>query len=331
MTYAKHLKAATWNSILLVFVSVLGAACTPGLKFAEVTDEAMGLSLRDEKACLLTTPNFEMKTAVDAFQLKGGANGGAGFNPGGILSVIGVDVTYSSGELDMSMVFTAPLFGSNPIANATGKGTTNNFSVTTNGLASLVTGNVGVWASTGFYQVSLSAISDTFENLKANLPSMPPWWTVISAAVTENEFLIPVGTTAGVQVGDQFNVYKVDYQWQGDGRPCSNPLKIALKLTSQPFAVVTVRQVELGYASVFISKLNNTTDKISAFDRLEISKLVGNRKALNYSVRLGTVTQSNGLVFSDGRTTQALDMTPFVRTQVNDLLANQITGYFLTH
>lgn len=318
------------RTFLIIPTTAFLVACSPSLKFAESENLATGLNSLEEKACLLTTPNFQINTAVDAFQLKGGANGGAGFNPGGILQVIGVNVTYSSGELDMSMVFSAPLFGNSPVANSTGKGMTNNFSVSTSGLASLVSGNAGAWSSTGFYQASQSALSNTFGNLKANLPAQPPWWTVISAAVSENEFLIPVGTLAGLKIGDQFNVFKVDYQWQGDGVPCANPLKIALKLSTQPFAVVTVKQLELNYAAVQINKLNNTTDKIEAFDRLEISKLSGTgRTALNYSIRLGGVTQSNGLVFSDGKISQAIDMTPFVRTQLNDLLANKIPGYYL--
>ncbi len=324
------------RTLFLLVVSTFLSACTPGLKFVESTEvnSALGGTI-DEKACLLTTPNFQINTAVDAFQLSGGVNGGAGFNPGGILQAIGVNVTYSSGELNMSMVFNAPLFGPSPIANSTGKATTNNFSISTTGLAGLVTGNAGAWSSTGFYQASQDALSNTFDALKANLPAQPPWWTVVSAAVNENEFLIPVGTTAGLQVGDQFNVFKVDYQWQGDGLPCQNPLKIALKLSSQPFAVVTVKQVELGYAAVFISKSING-DVIGAFDRLEIKQLMkapggAARTTLNYSVRLGGVTQSNGLVFSDGKFSHAIDMTPFVRSQLNDLLANKIAGYYLVH
>lgn len=328
----------TRTLILLIISAFIASGCRNGVSFVQTVVAPGGnIDLKvDDQSCLISTANYQVNTSVDAFQLSGGANGNAGFNPGGILQVIGVNLTYSTGELDMSMVFNAPLFGTTPIANSTGKGVTNNFSISTSGLASLITGNIGAWSSTGFYQTSLDAISNTFNNLKKNLPSQPPWWTVISQPVNENEFLVPVGTTAGLQIGDQLNLYKVDYQWQGDGAPCRNSLKIALKTSSQPYAVVTVKQVELSYAAVSVTKVLRADQIVAAYDRVEISKLMkasdgSTRTTLNYSVRLGNVTQSNGLVFSDGKIPQAIDMTPFVRTQLQDLLANKIPGYYLVH
>lgn len=319
--------------LLALLILPFLCACMPGVSFVEQPDANNSLSQNlDPMACLANTPDFQLNTSIDSFQLTGGANGNVGFNPGGILQAIGVNVTYSTGDLEMAMNITTPLFGTDPIAHSTGKGVTNNFSIGTTGLVALLTGNIGAWQSTGLYDASQGALTDTFGNLKAGLPALPTWSTVVSAK-TDQGFLIPVGTASGVKVGDQFNVYKVNYVWQADNGPCKSPLKIALKLTNTPFATLTVTQAELRTASVTAS-LNDNGTGVELYDRVEIKKLKndssGNtRTALNYSIRLGSLTQSANLAFTDGRTTQIVDMTPFVRNQLSDLVANKIPGYFL--
>lgn len=324
------MRPSIYSLLLVPFL----CACMPGVSFVESKIEGNeGFDVPvDPMSCLITTSDFQLNTSIDSFQLNGGANGNVGFNPGGILQAIGVNVTYSSGDLDMSMNISTPLFGQDPIANATGGGTTNNFSIGTSGLISLLTGNFGAWQSTGMYDASQGALVNTFANLKKALPAQPPWSTVIAEKAKQG-FLIPVGTTSDVRIGDQFNLYKVNYVWQGDGSPCANPLKIALKTSNSPYATVTVQQVELRTAYVLVTSIASGAT-VEPYDRVEILKLKNSsdgsaRTKLNYSIRIGQLSQAANLVFSDGKSSQVVDMTPFVRNQLSDLVANKFPGYFL--
>ena len=286
--------------------------------------------VQDPLSCLITTPNFELRTRVDSFSLTGGGSANAGFSLNGILNAIGIDISYSTGELDMSMTMYAPLFGSQQLNTSTGRGKSSNFNFSASVLDGLIGGGLGFWSSTGLETLSVKALSNTYGNLAKNLPSSP-WWTVISGGVGVNQFTIPVGETAGLLPGDKFNVYSVNYIWN-NGAPCKVPLSNIYKLNNQkPIGVATVQQVDYDSAIVTV---NNPTLPVLNYSKLEILSLVpaangAQRTNLKYSLRLSDITQSNGLQFSDGRVTQTVDMTGFVSDDLSNYLVNSLGAFYL--
>ena len=223
----------------------------------------------------------------------------------------------------------SPLYKNAPISNSTGSDSSQNFSFSLSAVANLINGGIGAWHTTGLYALTNGALNSTYTNLMTNTPTMT-WSTVISQDLGNQEFLVPVGSTSGLIAGDTFNVYKVDYIWSGDGSPCSNVLQIVKKNTL--IGTATVAQTDYYASSVTIK---NPTSPVSVGDRLEIKALVdaagAARTTLRYSIHLGTLTQSKGLAFQTGLNSAPVmvDMTPFVRAQLQDLLVNQLGTFYI--
>jgi hypothetical protein len=284
-------------------------------------------------SCLATSPQYSIDTSIDSFALTSGASANAGFGIGGILQAIGIDVSYSTGELDMSMNLFSPLYKNTAISNATGGDSSQNFSFSLSAVVNLINGGIGAWHTTGLYDLSNGALSNTYTNLIANAPAMT-WSTVVSQDLGNQQFLLPVGTTAGLLAGDTFNVYKVQYIWgvDGTGTPCNSVLQMVKKNTL--IGTATVGQID-NFASYV--DIKNPTLPVSIGDRLEIKKLAPAanggtaRTNLRYSVHLGSLTQSKGLMFQTGLNSGmvSVDMTPFVKAQLQDLLVNQLGTYYL--
>lgn len=301
----------------------------------EIDSKSSGMNLSSSYeslgnlACLASTPQFSLDTSIDSFALTSGASASAGFGIGSILQAIGLDITYSTGELDMSMNLYSPLYKSAPIGTATGGSSSQNFSFSASAVANLISGSIGAWHTTGLYDLSNSTLSTTFTNVLASAPAIT-WATVVAQDLGNQEYMIPVGSTAGVLVGDTFNVYKVDYIWE-NGVPCGGILQMVKKNTLVGTATVT--QTDYYASSVSIV---NPTASIAVGDRLEIKALKNSaagaaRTKLRYSINLKSVTQAKGLYFQTGvnGSTTSVDMTPYVRSQIQDLLVNQLGNYYI--
>ena len=309
-------------------------------KFSNAPPQAAfadGPGLPQALECLGTQPKFEIDTSVDSFALNGGGGVSAGFGVNSVLQAVGFGVNYSTGTLDMSMVMSAPLYGSNQVGNSAGSANSNNFSFNVSAVVDMINGSISAWTSTGLYALSQSALQNTFSNLMKNVPSTT-WSAVLGQDLGNGQFTIPVGGTAGILVGDSFNIYKVNYIWSGNGLPCLNPLKIVDKL-GPAFAVATVTQVSYTNAIVSISypglAAGATPEQTpTSADWLEINSLVksstgAKRNNLKYSLHLGTVSQSNNLLFSDGKTTENVSMTPFVATQLSNYVVNTLSQFYI--
>jgi hypothetical protein len=332
-------------SFLLVG-SVILSACEPPYKMTPVTATARDLGtgpatptpapiivtptpppVQKAYACLENLPNLVVNTNVDAFQLTGGVGGGAGFGLNGILQLVGVNMNYSHGDLDMSMNLVSPLYGPGVIASALGVGGTDNFSISANVVVQLVNGSLGVWKSTGMYQASEDALEHAFGKVINALPALPAWSTVVDQVIDQKRILVPIGSNAGLKAKDQLDLYKVTYIWS-DGVPCSGALKVA-EPNGTPYATATVEYVSVNSAVLTMT----STTSVEVNDQVAIHQLINNsdgtaRKNLSYSLKVGTTTQSADLIFSDGQTSRTVDMTTFLKQQLMDYFGS-LDGYYL--
>jgi len=287
------------------------------------------VATQDPMSCLVTTPNFSLAASIDSFELTGGANANAGFNINSILSAIGLNVTYSTGQLNMSMTLQTPLYGPARVAIATGNASSNNFSFSASVLDGLIGGGLGFWSSTGLQPLSVSALGNTFTALSKNIPGTV-WSTVVTGTIAANQYTIPVGETTGLQMGDTFNVYSVSYVWGGNGAPCTNPLQIVNKLNGgAPIGVATVKQIAYDTAIV---EIDGPSLPVVNYDRLEILKLApaangSARTQLKYSMHISGVTQAADLQFNNGTSIETVPMTGFVGTDLTNYLVNTV-GYY---
>ena len=277
-------------------------------------------------SCLANMVDLQIMTSIDSFQLTGGV----GLGSGGLFSAIGVNASYSSGELDMSMKAFTPIYGNGTVASASGIGTTNNFSVSVSGLAGIVAGNISAWQSTSLSNVSNAALNNAFQNLLVQLQNKTPtWFRIITQIIDPTDFLIPIGSTASVQVGDTFYAYKANYIWQSKGAPCASPLSVPIK-SATPYATLTVKEVS-EFSSI-VSVDPNVTTPVEVNDLIEVAKLTPTangtpRTVLGLSVALNPVTQASGLQFSNGTVTQTVDMTPFVQSDFQTIIEASTNFY----
>lgn len=326
-------KARIFKTSVLVFGLFSAVGCSKAAFDIANTNSntslSSGLDAMGNLACLASTPTYVLDTSVDAFTLTTGASASAGFGINDFWRAIGIDVSYSTGELNMSMNLYSPLYKSAPIGTATGGDSSQNFSFSASVVAQLISGSIGAWHTTGLYSLSNSTLNNTFANVLANSPTTT-WSTVISQDLGGGEFLIPSGSTAGVLVGDTFNVYKTDYVWENGGIPCGSILSMVKK--GALIGVATVTQTDYYAASVSIKM----TGTVSIGDRLEIKSLVKSaagtaRTKLRFPIAIRSVTQAKDLYFQTGvnSATQKVDMTNYVRTQIQDMLVNQLGNYYI--
>ena len=93
------------------------------------------------------------------------------------------------------------------------------------------------------YTVMTRALEDSINKTKKDVQSVSsPWNTVVVSTDNENSIIIPTGKSAGLQVGDEFEIYNVTHHWKG--QPCQSEYLLPTVDTSQPIAIATVEDAK---------------------------------------------------------------------------------------
>lgn len=96
------------------------------------------------------------------------------------------------------------------------------------------------FTSTSFFQVMVSALKDSAKKTVKALQQIESRWNTIVVLKPEgDEIIVPTGRNAGIQVGDQFEVYNVKHRW--DGEPCTSKYRMATQTTEEPIAIFYVK------------------------------------------------------------------------------------------
>lgn len=324
----------------LVAAAVAFSGCNKlNTRFSDAESyDSLAVDTGDELSCLATAADYELETEIVSFEISGGASASAGFSFSGLLSAIGLGVSYSTGTLTVEAHLSEPLARTAALVDASGASTLKKFSFDSSVSVWLAALSFSTYTQTPIATLTKTALQNamaaTVKSLRGSGGVEGEWTTVASRLLEDGGLLVPVGANAGLKVGDRFNVTNVDYEWEDDSAPCSSALLMARRLTSKPIAVATVQQISTGSAYLTVSDLA-TGAEIKPYAVLTVSSLaaaddgsVRTSSSLARSIRLGSVSQAQSLVFTLSSGAQSVDLTPYVREQLASVVRESSSGGF---
>lgn len=323
--------------IMLPIFSVSIFGCAP---MATSFKAAQGLSNKDlsipqdktrELQCLDNQPDYILNTDIIYFQMTNKFGARVGVNPlTGLLASIGLGVEYSSGELSTAMHLYQPLNTTVPVSDRSGVAKAKKIKFDLNFGIYIVDAGFSYFTTTSLAALSLAAMKDNLKNIVSDIRD--EWTTHVSRVYNASEIEIPVGYKAGVQAGDEFAIYDVDYVFDGNA-PCQGPLKIVRRLSQTPIATAIVSQNSSASTSVLVVKPIHPEKTVSKYDLVMVSQLSPNfkgadvpRAALKRSVRIGPVV-GRPILFDTGSGNIKVDITPFAGQQLSTIVNDPNSNY----
>lgn len=358
-----HTGVRHWfGTSMFAAVSLALSACTPMATSFTGTPEASALATPspsptptatptvaavNQLSCLDNQPDYILNTSIVSFQLTDsyGATVGVNFLQG-LLSAIGLGVQYSSGDLTTEMHLFQPLNTTITIADQNGTATASSIKLDTNLGISILSLGFSYYNTTPIAGLSNSALANNLSNIVANIDD--EWTSHVSQVYGSSQIEIPAGSKAGIQLGDEFAIYPVEWEFSS-GTPCKGSLQIARRLSTTPIAIATVSQPPSASAAILTLSQQQAGQTVATYSLVTISKLAnsstqvcttdfwGNqtctdsttRTTLNRSVRLGPVT-GNAIPFDSGSGAVNVDITPYAAQQLQTLInASNANGLYL--
>lgn len=230
----------------------------------------------DLMKCLNTTPDFTLAPSLVNFQMTDstGVSVGANAGIGGVPIGAKLGVTYDTGKLMTSMRVTRPIYGPNPLPDTLGEAIAEKIGFDIGLSASIANIGFSQFTQTPLAKMSNEALIKNLQGVV--MQTLEPWTTQVSDIYNDLEIEVPVGANAGIRMGDEFAVYKVEYIW--DGEPCQSRLKIIRRALNFPIATVVASQAPAGNTAILLVKELVGNYRIEKHDQLVISKLVTETK-----------------------------------------------------
>lgn len=276
--------------------------------------------------CEVDYADYELETKILAFEITDKGNISFGFNIlKGFFKALGLSIKTERGEMLAAMHMSEALRPMESVADVTGRGSSSKTEFNMD-LDLIQLGlDVGYFYQTPLSKLTEKTLKDTLKNLRDETNAAETDWhtKIVRMYPFDQQMIVPVGSVAGVRVGDKFKIFNVDYAWEGD--PCVSTLLFERRRTSMPSAIAEVTQLEKN-ASLLTIVQKDTDDVIEEGARVEIQELPLGKKeksrSLARSVRLRSF-QSQKLVVPGA---QDVDLTVYISNQTQALL-NQY-GYY---
>lgn len=249
--------------------------------------------------CELEAATYELKTQVIGFEVKSNTGLEMGFDLlKGFFRLMGLSFKAETGELKLAINLKQSLNPQYDLANVIGESKLSRRDFSFNFNIQQIAAGI-----THYYETPLSDLAQ--KGLESGLSKMDkaiaglenPWSTNIVALPDEGHAVVPVGSFAGLQVGDTFDVYNIKHVW--DGAPCESEYLLEMKSPAQAVAVAEVIQVEAN-AALLRLELTDAAPPVEEGAKLEVRKLLGaKRLPLKRQVRLHPV-EGGRLQFEQG-------------------------------
>ncbi len=308
--------------LLLSLIYITG--CGGGMTAKQATSNALmsvdsGSKLGGEglPACQIDYDDYQLDTHIAAFELVSKTGIGFGFNLlTGFFRALGLDVKLEKGQMVSYMTLSETIQPTEPVASVEGKGTSNKSEFNVNIDIAQLGANLSYFKQTPLSTLSSKTVRNNLTNLKDELDSAQiPWKTKIVYA-KNGDLIIPVGRVSGVRPGDKFNIYNVEYIWEGS--PCGSKLLLERKTTVEPLVEAEAVQVE-GNAALLRILVQNSDEAVAVGARVEINALAGKdakKRQISRPVRINEVTSEKLAI--DNNTN--VDLTVYVSEQLRAYL-----------
>jgi hypothetical protein len=223
--------------------------------------------MTQNSACMIHMPQAVINTDIVNFELT--SSGGISIGIADWAN-LGVGLTYKKATLTMAMRADDPLIPGHVIAASTPKAKRQEFAVN----LSANPGGVGIglnfYSKTDLAKVVSTAMEKGIVDLKQQFDLAEGWYGQVLKNC-DKAILINAGNSsdAGLQVGDQFEVYNMWYDWEGEA--CNSTLLGVMKSTQKPIAVVEVEIVGNTFSQARV--IEQTEVKILPGARVYVKKL----------------------------------------------------------
>jgi hypothetical protein len=287
----------------LVIIAGLASGCAPE-HFSVTAHPEQSNSKPDgdfqAQGCAPDSTDYNMQVNVVSFAMTSKTDVEFGFKYDlGWFKGIELGAHIKKGELELQMELARPLKPFN-IEKVGGKGKLSDNSFSFKVDTTIVNAGINTAAQTSLAKLSRKGFKDLLTNASALLKKDPNGWqTTVQAFDDEQHFKIPTGFKAGLQKGDQFNIFEEKWIWKGS--PCSSEVDRHYHVSNTPIATAIVWDVEDESATLQI--VGTPIKKLKLGDTVEIAKLVKLKKSdkrnLKKSVRLLPAFSKGKLVINN--------------------------------
>jgi hypothetical protein len=302
----------------------------------------------DKLTCLNRAVDYELSTDIVSFHMTDsrGLRVGVKAPISGVPVGIDLGVTYSTGDLNTAMHLTRPLYGPDSVADKPGNGTNKQISFSADFGIQIVNLGFSYLKATPIGKLIESALVKNLQNLFADIRD--PWSTHISEIYGASDIEIPVGTSSGIQVGDEFDVYDVSYRWHGE--PCESTLSVVRRNSPDPVATLVATQASSPTTTILAVKNLHGSLPLAKYQQVILAKQfihhkqtcekdrwTGKQKckiepipraALKRSVRLGGVS-GDPIYFNINGATRPVEVNRMAETQLGYILNSDAIGFYI--
>lgn len=258
--------------------------------------EGNRLAMLNTPSCILAYSDYQLDEKLMTFQITDTAGIDFGFNVNsGWLKAIGLNVKTKKGRMDMTMHIYDSTDPKESLADTIGSATATDSSFNVNLDLILFKTDIGYAHNTPLATLMLNTIKNGLNSLRTKMQKSAPVWSspIVYIDEPKRQVIIPAGYIADLREGDQFDIYNIDYVWEGD--PCNSVLRIPAKTTTTPVAIAHVVQLAPNAAILEISSqlIDDKAEKIRLGSRVFIHNLPLGKgeksRTLGHSVHLNHV------------------------------------------
>jgi hypothetical protein len=238
--------------------------------------EGNRIAMENTPSCIVGYSDFQIDEKLINFAItdKAGVSFGFNVNTNWVKS-IGLNVKTQKGQMDMSMTLAQTADPQDVVSNVMGSASASDTAFDFNLDLILFKTDFSNVKNTPLTTLMGNTIRNGLANIQKSLAANPVEWSapIVYLIDQQQEFIIPAGAIAGLRLGDQFNIYNINYSWAGD--PCNSKLLMPVKTTTSPVALAQVVQLEENSAllKIYDQISNDPTEKLRLGSRVYIQSL----------------------------------------------------------
>lgn len=229
----------------------------------------------EDASCLTTQPQARIGGAVTSYAMMGGGGLAIGFNPAGNLNGAGIGANFEMKIFQLEMILRALT----PMTNldlAEVQKVKKKIDMKLSFSLPIAGFNIGpsFFYETPIAQVTRKALNESVMTLRDEFKKVK--WSTRVLDMKEGDNLIAIiggADDVGIQVGDQFVIYRETYYWKGE--PCNSELQNESGAFPIPLALVEVIHTGTDLSTTQVIKyFNDFNPNTIKGSRVEISKLM---------------------------------------------------------
>lgn len=231
------------------------------------TNDLFSKVMTQNSACMIHMPQASIKTDIINFELT--TSGGLTIGIADWAN-LGLGLNYKKAVLTMNMQAKDPLIINHVIASSTPTAKRQEFGINFSIAPSGIGLGLDYYQKTDLSKVVSSGLEKGVTDLKTQFDKAEGWYAQVLKNC-DKAIMINAGndSDAGLQVGDQFEVYNMWYDWEGES--CNSQLMGVMRSTSTPIAVVEVEIVGNTFSQARV--IQQTEVKILPGARVYVKKL----------------------------------------------------------